>query len=330
MFRTATALSLIALLAACDNEQPFTFETAPEPGETPEPEDVEEDVELSGFTDNGTTTAIPLDVANNLTQVTYSPGSDTFTVTGAPFDTTPIPGTFSPNTSLDIPGYAAYSVQEDPLDRMFVALVAESTDGAVEGGVAIDGGQFGRFFGGAFYRRNDPYTPYEPSQPNGGLVSYTGDYAGLTNMNAPRSGSVDVLPLPPGILDDNAIAPAEPDRVVGTVFINADFADNQLNGGIINRRLLGRGTALGDLNLIIAPITDDGTFTGTVELAADQTGVGTYAGAFGGTEATAIAGVINIENYLEAVENEEEYGAFVLMRCGLAGEGALCETVDPQ
>ena len=334
MFRTATALSLIALLAACDNQQPFTFgvtepEAVDNEGVVADPTDPDEPLVLSGFTNNGTATAIPENVAGNLLDVSFTPGSSTITVTGPPLDTTPIPGTFTRNSSLDIPGYVAYSVQEDPLDRMYIALLAESANGAVEGGVAIDGGQFGTFFGGAFYRRNDGYTAYVPSQPGQGLVTYTGDYAGLANLNAPRSGSVDILPLPPGVADGSGIAPREPDRVVGTVFINADFADNQLNGAIINRRLLGRGDALLDINLVPTEITADGTFVGAVELDADQTNIGTYAGTFGGTEASAIAGTINIENYIEAIENEQEYGAFVLMRCGLTGEGALCATVDP-
>ena len=49
----------------------------------------------------------------------------------------------------------------------------------------------------------------------------------------------------------------------------------------------------------------------------------------GGTEASAVAGALQIENYLEGTDNEVEYGAFVLMRCGLEGEGALCANVNP-
>ena len=329
MNKLATTLSLIALLAACDNEQPFTFADPEVEEEETEEETPEEEIDLSTFTDNGTDTAIPLDLANDLVNVAFTPGSQTITVTGNTLDTTPLSGTYTRNASLDIPGYVAYSVQEDNLDRMFVALLAESADGSVEGGTIIDGGQFGTFFGGAFYRRNDAYSAYVPSQPDQGLVTYTGEYAGLTNQNFPRSGSTDVLPLPASITDDNPIAPRQPDMVVGTVFINADFSDSVINGSIVDRALVGRGTAQPDLNLDPATITADGTFLGTVTRSMDQQGVGTYGGAFGGTQATGVAGAVEIADYLDDVDNEEEYGAFVLMRCGLPGEGALCASVDP-
>lgn len=329
MNKLATTLSLIALLAACDNEQPFTFADTEVEEEETEEETPEDEIDLSTFTDNGTDTAIPLDLANDLVNVAFTPGSQTITVTGNTLDTTPLSGTYTRNASLDIPGYVAYSVQEDNLDRMFVALLAESADGSVEGGTIIDGGQFGTFSGGAFYRRNDPYTAYVPSQPNQGLVTYTGDYAGLTNLNFPRSAGAEILALPAGILDDSPIAPQQPDMVVGTVFINADFTDSVINGSIIDRSLVGRGTVLGDINLNPATITADGTFLGDVATSDDQQQVGTYGGAFGGTQATGVAGAVQISDYLDDVDNEEEYGAFVLTRCGQPGEGALCASVDP-
>lgn len=322
MYRTATALSLIALLAACDNEQPFDFEgeqTEEPTEETP----AEEEQELSGFTANGTTTAIPLEIANDLVNVAYSPGAQTITVTGSTLDTSPLNGVYTRNTSLDIPGYEAYSIQDDPLDRMFVALVAESTDGSVEGGTIVDGGQFGSFFGGSFYRRNDTYTA------GTGLVSYSGDYAGLANLNFPRSVSQDILPLPADVAFDSPNAPQQPDMVVGTVFINADFVDNVVNGSIVDRSLVGRGTLLDDVNLRPTEITADGTFGGEAERSTDQQQIGTYAGAFGGTQASGIAGAIELQDYLEDVDNEQEYGAFVLMRCGLPGGGDLCASVNP-
>ncbi|MFK7943535.1 MAG: thymidylate synthase, partial [Paracoccaceae bacterium] len=160
-------------------------------------------------------------------------------------------------------------------------------------------------------------------------VTYTGEYAGLTNLNFPRSGSTDILPLPAGITDDNPIAPQQPDMVVGTVFINADFTDSVINGSIVDRSLVGRGTAQPDINLDPATITADGTFLGTVTRSMDQQNIGTYGGAFGGTQATGVAGAVEIADYLDDIDNEQEYGAFVLTRCGQPGEGALCASVDP-
>ncbi|EPX86581.1 hypothetical protein ruthe_01398 [Rubellimicrobium thermophilum DSM 16684] len=113
----------------------------------------------SGFTDTGGVGAIPSAIAGNLTRVAYNPADDTLSVTLDSLDTTPISAVYRRTPALDLPGYTAYSVQEDPLDRMFVALVATSPDGTSMGGVVADGGQFNRVFGGAFYRRIGAYSP---------------------------------------------------------------------------------------------------------------------------------------------------------------------------
>lgn len=333
MNKLATTLSLIALLAACDNEQPFTFDDPEAEDETTDdeivvtdPTDPDEELVLSGFVNNGTNTALPENTALNLTDVTFTPGSNTITVSGAGLDTTPTAGVFTRNANLDVAGYTAYSVQEDPLDRMFIALVTQSADGSVEGGVILDGGQFNRFFGGSFYRRNGTYTPFVPSQPNQGLVSYSGEYAGLSNLGT--TNSAELIPAPAGT--DASLLPRQSARVTGDVFINADFADNVINGGIVNRAFVDNvGVPLEDVALTVTDITDDGTFVGAVE--DDELAViGTYAGAFGGTQASAVAGSVQISDYIEDAENEQEFGSFVLSRCGTIGEGALCASVDPQ
>ncbi len=334
MYRPATALCLIALLAACDNDNPFlpddVVDPDPDPVVIPDPLDPDEELVLSGFVNNGTATATPETLANNLTDVSYTPGASTITVVGNPLDTTPVSGTYVRTPALDVPGYIGYSVQEDPLDRLYIAMVAQSAGGEVEGGVISDGGQFTEFFGSSFYRRNEAYTA---PAAGSGLVSYAGNYVGLNNGDA--NPPVALLPVPPGT--DPSVIPDEAPRVTGTVFINADFADMQLNGSIYDRQVIGSSTSplnagpQTDLFLLPTAITDDGTFVGLIRIIEDGTfkDVGTYGGAFGGAGASGVAGSIHITDYIQDVESEEEYGAFVLDRCATPGEGPLCGIVDP-
>jgi hypothetical protein len=288
------------------------------------PDDDDPDSGTGGFEDTGGIGAIPVTVSGNLTEVNYNPENDTVTVQIASLDTTPVEARYRRNEDLDIRGYRAYSVQEDPLDRMFIALVQTARDGSTEGGVVMDGGQFNRFFGGAFYRRIGDYEPFAPSQPDNGLVSYAGRYAGLTNIDAPRPG--EILPVPPGTAVGNI--PGQPSRVSGEIFINADFADETINGAVTNREIVDTGLALADVILIATDIQSNGSFVGTVEDPGLNT-IGDYAGAFGGDGATSLSGGLSIDDYLENIENEFEYGTFVLMQCGQVGDAAICDDVDP-
>lgn len=48
----------------------------------------------------------------------------------------------------------------------------------------------------------------------------------------------------------------------------------------------------------------------------EATGIGSYSGLFGGDRASAVAGMVTLDgNFIEDVENEFEYGIFVLDRC---------------
>jgi hypothetical protein len=69
-------------------------------------------------------------------------------------DSTPASASFTRNAALDVPGYEAYAVQEDALDRFFIALAAESADGSVQASAVSDGGQFARFYAGTSYARS--------------------------------------------------------------------------------------------------------------------------------------------------------------------------------
>ena len=83
-------------------------------------------------------------------------------------------------------------------------------------------------------------------------------------------------------------------------------------------------TNLRDLSLRETEIAENGSFLGNVEFTGspgeDQ---GDYAGAFGGLEATDVAGVL----WLHPIEGQNgiwEMGAFNIPRCDMAGSSPLC------
>ena len=314
MLRILAAMAALALLTACGDGQPFDFGVV-DPVDPPlTPEEVEEQA------------AIAASIAGDVDGGTYSIAAQTLTVR-ITLDTTPIDAVYTRNAALDVPGYIAFSVQEDPLDRIFIGMAARSADNSVEGVLAMDGGQFNRFFGGTTFRQIGDYTEAPSTAPNG-LVSYAGNYVGMLNL--PATANNIGLPIPPGT--DPSLDPRQAMRVTGQVFINADFADNVVNGGVYNRVSPDGNVVLEDLSLIVSEIDSSGRFLGTVELfnAVDEK-IGDYGGTFGGLGASGVAGGIHLDtDFIEGVENEQEYGIFVLTQCGLAGDGgAICDGVQP-
>ena len=334
-----TALSL-ALLAGCggDGTNPFQ-EEAEEPtggtGGTGDPAtggdggtDGEATADGNVSPDN-----LPDNFGNNVVSVDYDEDSGTFSVTVNSLDTTPPTATYDRTPQLDVPGYTAFSVQEDPLDRFFIGLAATSADSTSTGAVVLDGGQFNKVFGGTYFERSGPYSPHVPQQPADGLVSYAGEYAGLSNIPVPRNNDDNLLATP----DDGSFNPPSPgppeqaSRVTGQAFLNADFSDNTVNGEIYNRHFDETGIPLPSVVLVASPGNIDpagGTFSGTAEDPI-RNGIGSYDGIFGGDGATSMSGAIRIEGYLDDVDDELEYGVFVLTKCGEPGDAALCDTVNP-
>ena len=214
--------------------------------------------------------------------------------------------------------------------------------GDVSAAVAVTGGQFTYYSGGVQYGRTGDFGPPTPSElTDTGLVTYAGQYVGLTNLNGPNT---DLLPVPGGV--SSAVIPSQAGPVNGKVFINVSFADNSV-AGIISERTV-TSTAFGTFsvsNLVFAPgelNPDDGTFSGEVELPGTRTNVGEYAGIIGANNGDAAAGGIFVEehygdNIVDASSNplvitgEEEFGIFVLGRCGgpLADPSPECGAVDP-
>lgn len=321
MSRLFTVIAVTALLAGCDSSNPFDDTDVvvdPDPAPVIDPE--------NPVSPNGIPAAL---TGGNLESVEYDPSAGTLSVDMAALDRNDeeIPlESYVPNAALTAlaPGYQVFSYQDDALDRMFVAIVAQDTSGSVVGAVVMDGGQFNKFFGGGFYATDGSYTPGSAANDTG-LVSYAGNYAALTNIIAEG----DQLMTPNGSPDDS-ILPSQPGQITGSIFINADFGDNTINGAIYDRALVNVGpTVVGIPDVVLTPtaITDAGSFFGVVEND-EQDAVGNYGGTFGGTEAAGVAGVTNLEgDWLPNVEDEAEFGVFVLSQCGQPGEAAICNDI---
>ncbi|MBL8562474.1 MAG: thymidylate synthase [Gemmobacter sp.] len=276
------------------------------------------------------TITVPESVAVNVKGAKYDPDKDRLQLTIALDSSNPVLATYERAENLDVKGYRAYKMQEDPLDRMFVALAAESADGKTRAVTVADGGQFGEYRGGGHYERDGNFDPPSASETKDGtgLVTYAGRYAGVQNIDEP--GNPDVLEPVPGT--DPTILPSQPRRVRGEIVLNADFVDNEVNGAIINRRVVG-GAALDTVFLRGTGITEDGTFEGEVSaIHSDaETIEGSYGGVFGGSNSSSVAGLVHLTAFDDDIDLEQEHGVFVLTQCGQTGAAqSICDQVDPQ
>ncbi|WP_375691105.1 transferrin-binding protein-like solute binding protein [Pseudooceanicola sp. LIPI14-2-Ac024] len=276
---------------------------------------------------------VPESVAGNVTSMSYDADAETLTVTGVSLDEVPFEAVYTRQAALDsqFAGYEVYTAQDDPLDRHSTALVLQSAgnrfDGQVRAGIAVTGGPRNRYFGGGFFERDGDYDPPSVSETSG-MVSYVGTYVGLTNVSASRDLGMLLTPDPS---TPSELIPSRAAEVTGNVFINADFADNTVEGNVYDRVLDG-STSLPSLVLIATDIDANGTFAGDVEYQGDVgNDIGDYAGLFGGTDAQSLGGVLKLDEFdndLGILDDEEEYGVFVLEQCGTAGaSSSLCDDV---
>jgi len=270
----------------------------------------------------GTVPTIPEELLGDLDSFTYDPVTQTLIVTGISLDNTPIAAVYTRNAALDVPGYEAYTTQDSSLERHATAYVQER-DG-VRGAIIVTGGQFGQYLGGSAYSRTGAFTPPAVNSA-GGLVTYAGDYVGLLNV---AGDGGDLLLVAPGTPND--VRPSQAAEVTGSVLINADFADNIVNGVVYDRIIVDApGTDISDQNIELVPtaILADGTFVGDANQG--QTNVGSYGGVFGGTGASAVAGTLFAQGHINGLTNVEEYGLFVLSQCGTANADPICNQPVP-
>lgn len=303
---------LVALmLTGCDSTNPFDTGTTGAEGTT-----------------SGT---IPATLSNNLSSFSYNPTTQTLTVEGIALDQVPFSATYRRRVGMDVPGYQAYTAQDDPLDRHSTAFVMQSGNGgSVRAGVVVTGGAFNRFLGGGYYERDGAYTPPTVSGTSG-LVTYAGTYAGLTNISGDGG---DLLAVPIGT--DPSIIPGEAAEVTGDILINVDFANNSLEGSIYNRALPDAGLVLPTVVLVATSIAADGTFFGErVEYDGNvNIDIGDYGGIFGGPNAEGVGGIVHLTEFDGdgnpfGFDTEQEYGTFVLNQCGTADEDpAICPIVN--
>ncbi len=298
MKRFWLGIAAVSALSACSGGNPFTQVT-------------DTDVPITG---------IPEVISSDLEGISYDPVNETLTVRGISLDDTPFEAVYRRRANLDVGAYEAYTQQDSSLDRHSTAYVRNIN--GTRGAIVVTGGQFEHYFGGGVYGRSGSFAPPDPN--GNAVVSYAGDYVGL--LNAPGDGG-DLLPVSPGT--PNSVRPVQAAEVTGRVLINADFADNQVNGIVFNRNWVDNpGTTLSDLALKPTAIDPtNGTFEGEVTINLQNRG--TYGGIFGGTDASEVAGAMFAKDHIDGVTNEEEYGLFVLQQCGTPGADALCNQPVP-
>ena len=300
MKKLLSLTAIAALMVACGSA-----ETTEEPGTPGNP-----------VTPTTPASGVAPEIAGNLQSVTFDPDAETLQVTLTSLDGDTASTTYARDTTYDVPGYIAFVQQDDPLDRFFTGYAAESADGSSQAVLVVDGGQFNRFFGGANYVQVGAYTA-----PDSGLASYAGTYVGLLNIGT-RDGTL------PSAADPDLL-PERAGQVTGDVFINVDFADAAVNGAITNRvDVDGVGATLDTVVLVDATLAANGSFSGASENTANDT-IGSFAGVLGGSGATSMSGGIHLTgDFIPGIDNEQEYGIFVLNQCGTAGEAAICAGLD--
>ncbi|MBK0327624.1 thymidylate synthase [Rhodobacteraceae bacterium F11138] len=294
MKRIWYGLLVAAALSACSGSNPFIEDTEPEPVDPTEPVDPRAE-----------TVAGDLDAAS-FSPDTSDPNNSALVVTGVAFNGTPLPVGYDRAAALDTPGgqYQAFTRQPDALNTHSTSY-ARDVDGT-QGVLVVTGGLDGYYNGGVAYARSGAYDRPGANGENTD-VRYDGEYVGL--MNYPDNGNA-LLPVPPGT--DPAVTPRQAARVYGQARINADFSTNRVKGTVYNRNYVAAGLDLPDLEIAPTDISDDGTFTGEITVA-HQT-KGDYSGTFGGVNSSAVAGGLYAKDHVDGLDDEEEYGLFVLER----------------
>lgn len=343
MKQTVASLLVCALLAGCGSgSNPFTPdpETGGDTGNDGGDTDGGND---GGATGGGTidnSVDVPPGIAQNVSNVDYNSDDGTLVVEGVNLDNVPYSATYRRAPSLDQDGYVAFTIQEDPLDRHYTAYAGESSDGTVRAAAVASPGPRNRSFMGAHFERDGGYNPPEVSEDSG-MVTYAGRYVAVTNV-----GDLNGSDLLPTTVSDPELLVPQALVVHGDTFINADFADNTVEGNIYNRELLDTDlNVISDLPSVVLVVTDieaNGTFAGTAEYdtrdplsgATTNTQIGSYSGVFGGTDAASVAGAVELDQFDGTGDNlgldaELESGIFVLDQCGAPGSPAICNSVNP-
>ncbi len=304
MTRLWMGLALGLGLAGCGGTPPFGGTTT----------------ETDGGGTDGSTAAIPTELAGTLRSFTYDPSNQTLSIEGAPGDNNAYNGAYRRRVNLDRGGYEAYTAQDASNGRHSTVYVREVN--GTRAAVVATGVQYEQLYAGAAYS-NTTYTPrVEPgeNQSDRGLVYYTGRYVGLLNGPGTNEDLTD-----PNFGENESVLTAQAAEVTGDMQITGDFATLNVDGVIYNRVVDPNAPLpLGVANIALdsAAINADGTFFG--EASQDNQSRGQYGGIFGGEGATEVAGAVHLTNHIDGIENEEEYGIFVLSECVPPNSGPNC------
>ncbi|MBD3662746.1 thymidylate synthase [Sulfitobacter sp. TSTF-M16] len=272
--------------------------------------------------DETDTAGIPEELASDLESFTYNPDNQTLTIRGINLEDGRFEDVYRRRPALDRGDYEAYTAQDGSLDRHSTAYVRDIR--GTRAAIAVTGGQFTYIFAGGSYANQSYTAPVLPgSQIEGGLVSYAGNYIGMLNVEG--SGE-DLIPVTPGTPE--GIRPTQAAEITGTILVNASFSDGTVNGTITDRVIVDIPSIdVADLDLAPTGIEADGTFFGQATVGNQVRGE--YGGIFGGPDATEIAGVVHAQEHIATLQNEEEYGLFVLAQCGTEGADPLCNQPVP-
>lgn len=288
-------------------------------------------------------TLVPAVFANDIESATYDASTETLTINGLTLDDATAEGiSYRRRPDMDISNadgdvvFEAYTVQDDPLDRHVTAYAGEGLNGGdVRAVVGHSGGPRNRFFSGAFFERDGEYDPADIPDSAGsaeGNTRYVGSYVGLTNV----AGSEEDLLRVPDSVDPDVPRPTQAAEITGEVVMVADFEEGAIEGDVLKRRLVDTGDSLANLVLVNSEITQDGSFSGSVEYQNEpEASIGDYGGVIGGSEAGSIAGALNLSEFDGpngnnlGFENERELGIFILDRCGQDADDPLCATLSP-
>ncbi len=286
-------------------------------------------------TGGGTTAALVNSVKlGTLQSFAYTPGAATMQIQLTAQDANTLTATYARNTAFDVigrgtagdPDYVAYTFQQSTSNRFVVALVRN--EGTLTGAIAVEGGQFGTYYGGGLAVRADAFS-FNATNVRGKLgtaATYSGTYVGIMNAGYNAPGG-------PG----GALNPEIGYRTTGRALITADFTDLKVTAGVDNRvieetaaatdtALVGTTPTLDGSGRVILPtinmyesaITADGTFTGEVYRGTSK--VGDYSGIFSNS-GDEVAALLVFQPL--SITNLEERGLIVLQSCATGG-GPAC------
>lgn len=268
--------------------------------------------------------AVPGPLAVNMSSADYDPVADTLSVSLYGFDHPELNGRYTRASALDVVAddgsttYRAFTYQENTQSRPYLALFASGADSTA--GASATYGEFGTHFGGTTFSR----TGY--SRPSRGSAQYRGNYVGLLTRPDTTDGVGPSYHLD-SAHDQWDTSPVQRVRGDANIRVNFEEGEGHIEGGIVNRRVVGFGgptgeTPLDDLSLIDTVLTD-GAFVGEVRIGIQ--GVGNYGGVLAGVGATEVAGVLVITPYTDDPYTSE-FGTFVLPECSTANASSHCPT----